>query len=105
MTTRLGKRRALETHICPACELPFVEPEFGVQEDDLWRVALSCQNCGWSGVRLLDQDALERFECALDAERSQLLADLKHMTARNMREYLQRFTAALAAGAILPEDF
>jgi hypothetical protein len=102
---RLARQRPLETHICPACELPFVEPEFAVQEGVCWRMALSCCNCGWSGSKLLDAGGLERFERALDAERVQLEADLERLIAANMGEYVECFTGALAVGAILPEDF
>jgi hypothetical protein len=104
-TPRLARRPAVEPHVCPACELPFVEPDFGVQKGALWRVALSCHNCGWWGVRLLDEDRLELLERAIDAERSELQADLEALIAQNMGEYVERFTSALTAGAILPEDF
>jgi hypothetical protein len=105
ITPRLARLRAAEAHVCPACELPFLEPEFGVQEGAYWRVALSCRNCGWSSATLLDEDALELLERAIDAARADLEADLECLIASNMGEYVERFTSALTAGAILPEDF
>jgi hypothetical protein len=48
---------------------------------------------------------LETFERELDEERGQIELDLERLTQRNMREYHDRFVAALAADAIFPEDF
>jgi hypothetical protein len=101
-TARHGTRTP---HVCTACEQPFVQCEFGIQEGMRWRVFLRCQSCGWSGVELLDERALECLERELDAERRQISEDLKRLTRRNMHEYRDRFVAALRADAILPEDF
>ena len=101
-STRHGTRTP---HICTACAQPFVGAEFGVQEGTRWRVFLRCESCGWSGHELLDERALERLERELDAERQQISHELKRLTQRNMREYLDRFVTALMADAILPEDF
>jgi hypothetical protein len=92
-------------HVCTACEQPFVQAEFGVQEGTRWRVFLSCQSCGWSGQDLLDERTLERFERELDAERLLISRELDRLTQRNMHEYRDRFVTALMADAILPEDF
>jgi hypothetical protein len=54
---------------------------------------------------MLDDDALEDFDRELDDEREQIELDLERLTQRNMREYYDRFVAALAADAIFPEDF
>jgi hypothetical protein len=82
-----------------------VQPEFGVQEGVRWRVFLRCGSCGWTGEKLLDAGALERLETEVDAERDQIAADLRCLMDLNMRDYYERFVAALAADAILPEDF
>ena len=103
--SRLARQPAPTPHVCAACEQPFVEPEFGIQEGKRWRLFLRCLSCGWSGQELLGQQALERFERELDAERQQIVIDLERLTERNMREYHDRFVAALMADAILPEDF
>jgi hypothetical protein len=103
--SRLAARRTDTPHICSACSRPFVYPELGLPEGDRWRVLLSCLSCGWSGQRTLDEDGLEAFERELDEEREQIELDLERLTHHNMREYRDRFVAALAAGAILPEDF
>ena len=80
-------------------------PEFGLPEGGRWRVLLSCLSCGWSGQRTLDEDGLEAFERELDEEREQIELDLERLTHQNMSDYRDRFVAALAADAILPEDF
>jgi hypothetical protein len=68
-------------------------------------VMLRCLSCGWSGQRLFDDAALEDFEQELDDERERIELDLERLTAHNMRDYYNRFVAALTADAILPEDF
>jgi hypothetical protein len=88
-----------------ACSRPFVYPEFGLPDGGRWRVLLNCLSCGWSGVRMLDENGLEEFERELDDEREQIELDLERLTHHNMSEYRDRFVAALAADAILPEDF
>jgi hypothetical protein len=102
---RIARRPAPAAHLCVQCELPFVQPEFGVQEGSRWRVFLYCLSCGWAGERMLDEKALDHFERELDEERAQLALDLDKLTRSNMSEYHRRFAAALAADAILPEDF
>lgn len=104
-TSRLARQRADAPHVCTACALPFVYPEFGLPVGRRWRVLLRCLSCGWSGERMLDEEALETFERELDEERGQIELDLERLTQRNMREYHDRFVAALAADAIFPEDF
>jgi hypothetical protein len=100
--TRITKELS---HVCESCDLPFLYPEFGALEGSRWRVLVRCPSCGWSGERLLDDRTLERFERELDDERAQIELDLERLTHRNMREYYDRFVAAMAADAILPEDF
>jgi hypothetical protein len=102
---RIARGTSHSAHVCAECELPFVQPEFGVQEGRHWRVFLCCLSCGWAGERLLDEKALDRFERELDAEREQIAVELENLTRSNMREYHRRFAAALAADAIQPEDF
>jgi hypothetical protein len=91
--------------MCASCELPCVYPELGMLEGTRWRVFVRCLSCGWCGERLLDDRGLEEFERKLDDERYQLVLELERVTQRNMREYYDCFVAALAADAILPEDF
>ena len=57
---------------------------------------LRCPSCDWSGEALLDQGQMERLDEQLDDGFASLAAALAQV---------ERFTAALAAEAILPEDF
>jgi hypothetical protein len=100
-----GTRQRADPHVCTSCHRSFVYPEFGVAEGAGWRVLVRCLSCGWSGETILDEQALESFERELDDERAQLERDLERLTQENMREYCFRFAAALAADAVLPEDF
>jgi hypothetical protein len=92
-------------HLCGACGLPLVQPGEWEQEGARWRVVLHCPNCGWESEQLLDRPAVDRFDDELDRGFEQLNAELIRMTDVNMREYIDRFCAGLAANAILPEDF
>ena len=103
--SRLAGQRTDAPHICRACTRSFVYPEFGLLEGGRWRVMLRCLSCGWFGQRMLDNAALEDFERELDDERECIELDLERLTDHNMRDYYNRFVAALAADAILPEDF
>jgi hypothetical protein len=98
-------RQKLDPHVCVACDGSFVYPEFGIQEGLRWRVFVRCGSCGWSGNRILDDKALEKFERELDHELEELQRDLERLTRDNMSDYCDRFVAALAANAVLPEDF
>jgi hypothetical protein len=70
-----------------------------------WRALLHCSNCGWASLELLDGKTLDRLDEELDRETDELLLALGRLTSENLREYAGRFAAALAADAILPEDF
>jgi hypothetical protein len=91
--------------VCPACELPLVQPVRLVAEGAAWRVALRCPSCGWASEEMLDDVTLEHLDAELDRGTEQLMAALACLTEANMREYLERFATALASDAILPSDF
>jgi hypothetical protein len=102
--SRIARQR-LDPHVCVACDGTLVYPEFGLVEGTRWRVFIRCGSCGWAGERILDEKALEKFERELDDDYAELQRDLERLTRENMREYRDRFIAALRADAILPEDF
>jgi hypothetical protein len=54
---------------------------------------------------VLDEETFDRFDRELDGGYAELAVALAHITHANMAEYADRFAAALAADAILPEDF
>jgi hypothetical protein len=93
-------------HVCPMCRAPFVVPVDAV-EIDAWRfsVSLHCPNCDWLGTEVYDDAALERFDVGLDAGTRALVRSLDELAFENASADFDAFARALAADAILPEDF
>jgi hypothetical protein len=102
---RAGADQAVSAHVCRRCGLPLVQPEDAERAGRDWLVWLRCPSCGWSGDVLLDQDQMDRLDEELDEGLARLAAALDLITQVNMQEYVGRFAAALAADAILPDDF
>ena len=102
-------RTALEqtagAHVCHFCTLPLVQPQDAERTGRDWLVQLYCPSCDWSGEELLDQGQMDHLDEAVDHGFALLAAALAQLTRANMHEYAERFTAALAANAVLPEDF
>jgi hypothetical protein len=95
-----------DLHICPECEQLLVYPvEWEEHDDTHWEVVLRCPNCEWTTVGVYAQDTVDRFDEELDRGTEALVRDLKRLTRANMEDEVERFARALAAGAILPEDF
>lgn len=98
-------RLAATPHVCRECRLPLVQPEGVTAEGSCWRVSLRCPSCGWAAKELLDEVALRRLDEELDRGTEELVLAARQATEQNMREYTNRFVAALAADALLPADF
>jgi hypothetical protein len=99
-------RSAEALHICPACASELVFPtDWAPADRTRWSVDLRCPDCEWVGGGVYSQQVVDRFDEALDAGTEQLLDDLTTLARTNMEEQLERFTAALWADQILPEDF
>jgi hypothetical protein len=95
-----------DLHMCPDCARDLVYPvEWEECSDTHWEVLLRCPNCEWSEVGTFDQPTVDRFDEQLDEGTEVLLRDLKQLERANMEDEIERFTRALDAGAILPEDF
>jgi hypothetical protein len=93
-------------HICPDCESDLVQPvAWGQVSADRWELTLHCPNCRHAREGLFDQDDVAQLEERLDEGVEAILCDLKRLTQANMSDEIERFTAALAADWILPEDF
>ena len=96
-----------DLHVCPDCDRTFVVPlaVLDVIDDDRYLVELACTSCGWAAVRPEREERLE----ALDREVDRHLADMRdalelaELTRR--LEEIDRFTLALRADLVLPEDF
>ena len=70
-----------------------------------WEVELRCPNCEWSEVGTYDQATVDRFDERLDDGTEAMIKDLRRLQHANMEAEAEIFAAALAADAILPEDF
>ncbi len=70
-----------------------------------WRVTLRCPNCEDVSPVLMDEELIEKFDCALDRGTDSLMRDLKNLTYANMATEINTFVGALAIDEILPEDF
>ena len=101
-----GANTAEALHICPACASELVFPtDWAPADRTRWSVELRCPDCEWVGGGVYSQQVVDRFDEALDAGTEQLLDDLTTLARTNMEEQLERFTSALWADDILPEDF
>ena len=92
---------------CPACRGRFVAPGqvYSVMSEDQILLDLECAACGWSNTEIHGDAELQLLEEGLDAAFADLLHTLRAVADANAVEDLERFTAALAADVILPEDF
>jgi hypothetical protein len=82
-----------------------VQPQDAERTGHDWVVQLHCPSCGWTGEAILDQGQMDDLDEAVDDGFALLAAALAQVTRANMRDYVERFRAALAADAVLPEDF
>jgi hypothetical protein len=95
-----------DLHVCIDCASELVHPvrwqEAGPEN---WSVLLHCPNCEVYREGVFSQDTVEAFDGELDRGGDALARDYKRLLRANMEEELERFTSALQADAILPEDF
>jgi hypothetical protein len=97
---------ASDLHLCGSCGCELVYPvEWDEAGPKHWEVSLRCPNCEWQGTGVYEQELVERFDEELDRGTEALVRDLKRLMQANMEDEIERFTAALDAGHILPEDF
>src|ERR687891_55640 len=97
---RTDTERTAGAHVCRLCTLPLVQPQDAERTGRDWLVQLYCPSCGWSGEELLDQGQMDHLDEAVDGGFAMLAAALAQVTRANMQEYVERFTAALAAEAV-----
>jgi hypothetical protein len=98
--------RAEDPHLCPACDCSLVYPvAWLAAPPERWSVDLRCPNCERRETVVLGQDVADRFDEELEHGAETLMTDLKRLTSANMADHVDRFVAALGAGAIHPMDF
>lgn len=93
-------------HICPECDSHLVQPvDWSEAPQGAWELVLQCPNCFWVDEGVFAQEDVDHLEEQLDEGLTAILSDLRRLTQANMTEEIERFTAALNADLILPEDF
>ena len=91
---------------CGTCDSDLVYPvEWTEAGSTHWEVVLRCPNCEWVGTGIYDQDTVDRFDDSLDRGTAHVVRDLRRLQQANMEEDVERFSVALSADHILPEDF
>jgi hypothetical protein len=99
-------RKQSGLHVCPDCKSQLVQPSSWSEAGTAhWQLELHCPNCDWEGGGVYTQQQIERYEDMLENGVQNILDDLKRLTYANMTDEVERFTAALRADVILPEDF
>jgi hypothetical protein len=95
-----------DLHRCTDCRSELVYPtQWSEASESTWQVTLRCPECETVRDGVFAQSSIDAFDEELDAGSSALAADLRRLTRANMTEEGERFLAALAVDAILPEDF
>ena len=96
-----------DLHVCPACARPFVVPlaVLEIGPDGRFPVVLACRNCDWSEANSFADEELTALDYALDAITGAMEDALDDLVVAQELERIEAFATALAADAILPEDF
>ncbi len=98
--------RAEAPHLCPECDCSLVYPiAWAAAPSGRWSVELRCPNCERKRTVLLAQDVADRFDEQLERAEETMMTDLERLALANMADHVDRFVAALGAGAIQPMDF
>lgn len=101
-----GEAKVRDLTICPGCGRDFVRPVDWHEADTVnWRVVLRCGNCDRGEEGVFDQATVDVFDDRLDVLTDILVRDLRIAVRLNLSLEADRFAAALAVDAILPEDF
>ena len=95
-----------DLHVCTECESELVYP---VQWEEAgpvnWSVVLHCPNCDVFREGVFTQDTSSSSTRSSTAAPTRSRATTSASMRANMADEIDRFVGALAAGAILPEDF
>jgi hypothetical protein len=96
---------AREMEMCIACGSRLVHPVSWDETPDGFEVLLRCPECLTHALDEFSDAELARYDTVLDAGARVLIADLRTLARANMKDYVLRFSSALHAGHIQPEDF
>jgi hypothetical protein len=93
-------------HVCPNCSSPLVQPvEWEPADGDSWSVLLRCPECEVFQAGTYGQEELDAYDVELDRGEALLRVAYMQVSTENMAAEIDAFAQALAAGALLPEDF
>jgi hypothetical protein len=100
-------RVAGDVHRCGVCGQPFVVPLsiLPLMAQDGYVVELRCANCEHTAIEIHDDEQLERLDRELDRQTGRLRHALAELELADELDRVDRFASALAADAILTEDF
>jgi len=91
---------------CPNCGSELVQPTAWEEAGSgRWRVTLRCPECETLRQGCFGEAVLDAFDECLEAGSEALRADYQRLWRANMAAEVERFVAAVDAGAIAPEDF
>ena len=96
---------AREMEICIACGSRLVHPVSWHETPDGFEVLLRCPECLIHAHDGFSDAELARYDSVLNDGARVLIAQLRILARANMSDYVQRFSSALHAGHIQPEDF
>lgn len=95
-----------DLHVCGDCSSELVYPvDWTEAGPEHWDVLLRCPNCWGQREGRFTQADVERYDEQLDHGADELVRSYKRLMRANMAEEIDRFTAAIHAGHVLPEDF
>lgn len=93
-------------HVCGACASDLVQPQSWTEtEAGHWWIELRCPECEHRHEGVYSQPLLDAFDEQLNADTDALMGSYRRLVRENLADEVERFTDALHAGAILPEDF
>jgi hypothetical protein len=91
---------------CHACQSRLVYPlRWRRLGGDRWQLELRCPECGLVWRECCRTAQVRHLDRVLGAGRRVLVDHLREIERLEQEAEVERFTAALAADAILPEDF
>jgi hypothetical protein len=93
-------------HVCPSCSSELVQPvEWEPADGDDWSVLLRCPECEVFQAGVYGQEELDAYDLELDRGEALLRVAYMQVSTENMAAEIDTFAHALAADAVLPEDF
>lgn len=99
--------RLLNLIRCSRCDLNSMVPLMDVSHEvpKGWYIKTRCTSCYTEREYVVSQANAGAYDEALDRERAAMIAIAQQQDRAAFEDFTQRFTAALEADALLPEDF